>query len=180
MPINRRLNYFEGVRLGIGRLEESMTVQLRRVDLYMSGAFKTATEQEQLPVGVISSLALIVANPGISQNEICQNTGIDKSSLVAIIDYLEEAGWIERHRSREDRRRYALRATPAGETRLDRLIETVRGFEDAMLASVSQRDLAILRRVLDRMLDSCRNRGATVVRITEPPEGDEELLRKAG
>ena len=182
MPTNRRLNLFQQLPRSIGRLDQSIAVQLRRVDLYTSEAFEVATEEEGLPRGVISSLALIVANPGICQKEISKTTGIDKSGLVAIIDYLEQHEWIERHRSHEDRRRYALRSTAAGEQRLDALVDKVAAFEKAMLASLSERELATFKKLMDRVLESCRQWGAPIIQLRAPKRDDgetPEALRKA-
>ena len=174
---NSRLDLFKQLP-GVGRLDELITVQLRRVDLFLSQAFDIATDREKFPNGVITSLALVVANPGISQNDVSRSTGIDKSGLVAVIDYLEDAGWIVRERSRVDRRRNALRATAAGEARLENLVDTVRGYEEEMLAGVSQKDLAAVRTLLDRMFVSCLQQGVPIVRDPEPE--DEEPLRKFG
>lgn len=142
-------------RLSVGRLEDLITAQLRRVDILLTRAFHDATEQVKLKDGVISSLALIVVNPGISQNEISRQIGMDKSAVVAVVDTLEALGWAVRIKSREDRRRHALQATPEGMTHLDNLIDAVEKLESDMLAMVSADDLDTLRSILDRIYLSC-------------------------
>jgi DNA-binding MarR family transcriptional regulator len=148
----------------VGRLSELLVVQLSRLDILLSQAFYTASEQENLRPGVISTLALIVANPGISQNEISRYTGIDKSVMVPIVDYLEESGYAVREKSRQDRRRYELRATPQGEARLESLVETVRKIENAMLVNVPEKDIKAFQKIVSRMVESCIERGASFVR----------------
>jgi DNA-binding MarR family transcriptional regulator len=143
------------VRFGVGRLDELMTVQLRRADIHLSEAFYMATQREMLKSGVISSLALIVANRGISQNEISRQTGIDKSAMVTVIDALEANGWVVRRRSTEDRRRYSLFATPAGEEEFNNLIDAVKEIEDDLLARLSLEEIRKLRALLDRVAASC-------------------------
>jgi DNA-binding MarR family transcriptional regulator len=159
----RRVELSNGI-VDVGRLDELLVVHLSRLDILLSQAFYTATEQERLRPGVISSLALIVANPGISQNEIGRYTGIDKSAMVPIIDYLEESGYVVREKSREDRRRYALRATSEGEDRLESLVDAVKKIENDMLAKVSKKEIETFQNLVDRMVDSCLAQGMRFVR----------------
>lgn len=65
---------------------------------------------------------------------------------------------------------------------MDKLVDAVRSFESVMLASMSERDLTSIRKLLDRMLRSCREQGAPIVQSPEQPEQDDRLepLRKAG
>lgn len=149
-----RVNVAQG-RLSIGRIENLITSQLRRVDILLMRAFHEATEEANLKDGVISSLALIASNPGISQNDISRQIGMDKSAIVMIVDTLEELGWAVRVRHKEDRRRHALHATPEGIAHLDKLIDAVEAIEADMLAMVSAEDLETLRAILGRIYLSC-------------------------
>ena len=149
-----RPNVGEG-RLTIGRLGNLITAELRRVDILLAGAFREATEQANLRDGVISSLALIANNPGISQNDISRQIDMDKSVVVAVIDTLEDLGWAIRVKSKEDRRRHALHATPEGIAHLDQLATAVEEIEADMLALVSSEDLETLRAILRRIYLSC-------------------------
>jgi DNA-binding MarR family transcriptional regulator len=49
-----------------------------------------------------------------SQRETSERLRFDPSDLVAFVDWLEAAGFVERRRDERDRRRYALDLTPAG------------------------------------------------------------------
>jgi DNA-binding MarR family transcriptional regulator len=53
-------------------------------------------------------------NPGMAQFQIAAALDIDKASVVAVVDRLEELGWLLRRRSDHDRRRYGLYLTPEG------------------------------------------------------------------
>lgn len=141
----------------VGPLGELMTVRLRRVDVLLSRAFATVTSGRGLRSGMISSLALIVANPGISQNEISQFSGVDKSAIVGIVNRFEELGWVVRKRSEADKRRHELTATPAGEAELAEIVRMIREVEARLLAEVSSEDLDEVSVLLGRMYDSCLN-----------------------
>lgn len=150
--------------LDVGPLGELLVVQISRQDLILAQAFAVTTERENLRLGGITSLALIVANPGISQNEIGRTIGIDKSAVVQIVDELEGSGYVLREKSRQDRRRYALRATPQGVVRLESLVAAVRKIENEMLANVSDTEIQAFQILLNRLFRSCRELGPPLVR----------------
>ncbi len=60
------------------------------------------------------TLVLCEQNPGMAQFQIAAALDIDKASVVAVVDRLEELGWLLRRRSNHDRRRYGLYLTAEG------------------------------------------------------------------
>jgi DNA-binding MarR family transcriptional regulator len=50
-----------------------------------------------------------------SQMEIAERIGMDRTSMVGVVDALEEKGYVVRRRSDRDRRRNVVTLTPAGE-----------------------------------------------------------------
>lgn len=142
-------------RVSLGRLADFVGFRLRRVQNQLSRDFAAATAAHGMRSGLFSSLAIISANPGISQSEISAEVGLDKSVTVSIVDELEKAGWAERRRSPRDRRRHALFATPAGEEHLKLLFGILQATEDAVLHQLSPAELALLSEMLDRMYAAC-------------------------
>ncbi|MDH6225551.1 MarR family winged helix-turn-helix transcriptional regulator [Streptomyces sp. MJP52] len=53
-----------------------------------------------------------------SQMEIAERIGLDRTSMVGVVDALEEKGYVERRRSDRDRRRNVVTLTPVGERTL--------------------------------------------------------------
>jgi DNA-binding MarR family transcriptional regulator len=51
---------------------------------------------------------------GHSQSEVARAIGLPASRIVALVDRLEERGWVERRRSADDRRTHALHVTATG------------------------------------------------------------------
>ncbi len=60
-------------------------------------------------------LLLIDSSEPASQHQIAQRLGVDRTTIVAIIDALEAKGIIARHPDTEDRRRHVVGLTPAGQ-----------------------------------------------------------------
>jgi DNA-binding MarR family transcriptional regulator len=142
-----------GVKLG--RLGEYVGFRLRRVQNQLSRDFVNATADRGLRSGLFSSLALISANPGISQSELSREIAMDKSVTVSLLDDLERRGWAARQRSTQDRRRHALYITPDGERELEEIFAVVSKTENAVLHQLSPAELMLLSELLDRMYAVC-------------------------
>lgn len=134
-------------------LAELLGFRLRRVNQALSREFARAAGDYALREGEFTSLATIASNPGISQNEICRVTGLDKSAAVAVIDNLERRGWITRGRAPDDRRRHVLRIEPAGQRALEDLVGRTRDIEGRILAGLSDAQRGELFAALDKLLE---------------------------
>jgi len=138
-------------RVNLGRLGDFVGFRLRRVQNHLSRRFSAVTTGMGLRSGLFSSLAIIDANPGISQIALSREVGQDKSVAVAIVDELEKLGWAERQRSQQDRRRHALFITPAGQEQLSHLFERLDETESEVLHLLSPGEKLVLSELLDRM-----------------------------
>jgi MarR family transcriptional regulator, organic hydroperoxide resistance regulator len=65
-----------------------------------------------------ATLWLIQANAGVSQAEVSAALGMDRATMMAVTDRLEDRGFVIRKRSSTDRRRQDLYLTPAGQSTL--------------------------------------------------------------
>lgn len=65
--------------------------------------------------GVLNVLA---RNPGVTQQDLGQHSGVDPSTMVATLDGLEERGLAERRPHPDDRRKRAIYLTASGEEAL--------------------------------------------------------------
>ncbi len=72
-----------------------------------------------------------------SQVDICDVSGIDRSTLADIVRRLIQKGFIARRRTREDARRYALRLTEEGQRALDLTVPLARDADARLLAALT-------------------------------------------
>ena len=150
--IDRKAVDGEGVgRLQLGRLGDYVGFRMRRVQNQLSADFAAATAHYSIRAGLFSSLALIEANPGISQQELSSTVGLDKSITVQIVDELERRDWAKRTRSTVDRRRHSLTVRPAGKQTLDELFAIMVDVESEVLAQLSPAERPLFDAALDRM-----------------------------
>jgi len=96
-------------------------------------------------------LTLIDANPGITQRQLVHRSLIDPSSMVAVIDELEELGLAERRPHPNDRRKHAVHLTDAGEKTLKRARERAMSFAKELFAPLDREEQETLRLLLRKL-----------------------------
>lgn len=141
--------------LDLGRLGDFIGFRLRRIQNQLSSAFAAQSADLGLRPGEFSALAIISANPGLSQAKLAREVGLDKSAAVTVVDDLERLGYAERRRSPNDRRRHALYTRRAGEAALEQMFASLKLVEQDVLNALGTRDKQVLSELLDRLYDSC-------------------------
>lgn len=84
--------------------------------------FARSLDGQPLTVRQFIVLSIVADEENLSQNLICERTGIDRSTMADIVKRLVTRGWLSRRRSRRDARMYAIRLTDTGRRELDRAI----------------------------------------------------------
>lgn len=89
----------------------------------------------------------------ISQADLGRRLGIDRSDIVAVLNDLEHEVLVLRAPDEQDRRRNAIKITPAGSRVLHALDDQVDAAQDALLEPLSEQERAQLSRLLQRLLE---------------------------
>jgi DNA-binding MarR family transcriptional regulator len=98
-------------------------------------------------------LAALAESGPASQADLGRRSGIDRSDVVAAVNELGEAGFVERATDPVDRRRNVVTMTPAGVRQLGRLDGVLAEIQDELLAPLSAGERDQLMRLLSRILD---------------------------
>jgi MarR family transcriptional regulator for hemolysin len=105
-----------------------------------------------LTPALFAVLNVIAAREGAIQQELGSTLGIDRSTMVSLIDQLESAGLARRRPSATDRRAREIAITPKGRRLLERARGLISEVEDEVLAGLKAGErrelLALLRRAL--------------------------------
>lgn len=96
-------------------------------------------------------LQLIGANPAVSQVDLAAALGTDRATMMAVVDRLEQRGFVTRVRSKEDRRRQELYLTEDGETMLGRAKAAIAAHEAKFTGRFSAQELKALMGALGRI-----------------------------
>jgi DNA-binding MarR family transcriptional regulator len=126
---------------------------LRRAQVAVFAHFADSIARQATP-GQFGVLALVGANPGLTQSALARAVGIERSTMVAVIDGLEDRGLVERRPSPVDRRSYALVLSADGETLLADLKVRVQAHDDKSTNSLDADEKATLMALLRRLFDA--------------------------
>jgi DNA-binding MarR family transcriptional regulator len=96
-PVARRLGYL------------LKTAQRRLVEAAAPAMAPFGIDGRELTV-----LAVLGQQAGLSQQAAAERLGIDRTTMVALVDALEDKGLVERRRSPDDRRKNIVQLTAAG------------------------------------------------------------------
>lgn len=88
---------------------------------------------------------------GPSQQQLGAALGLDPSGLISAIDELEAAGLLERRRAHDDRRRYALFLTRAGDATLAQAREASRTRGQELIAPLTDAEAQTFHDLLHRI-----------------------------
>jgi MarR family transcriptional regulator, transcriptional regulator for hemolysin len=106
-----------------------------------------------LTPALFALLNVIGAREGAIQQELGSLLGIDRSTMVSLIDQLETAGLARRRPSATDRRAREIAITPKGRRLLQEARKLISQVEDEVLGGLTaeerRRLLTLLRRALD-------------------------------
>jgi len=109
---------------------QQVASELRPVLLRLGRELRRETEQLGVTARQATLLWLVKRSPGLSLAELAAEERITPPALSGHVDRLEDAGFLERVRSTEDRRRVGLRLTEEG----GRLMRRIRARRTTWLA----------------------------------------------
>lgn len=141
---------FKGPRKGNGSFEGAVPPShlLRRCYQYHGDLFQRETGARNLTKQQFLLLSALEQNDGVSQTELVEATGIDRSTLAEMIKRLRDRGLVMRERTEDDQRANAINVTFAGRKAVKAAKAAAdkadRGLMDPIPAADRQRFLRLL------------------------------------
>ncbi|HEX3335272.1 MAG TPA: MarR family winged helix-turn-helix transcriptional regulator [Jatrophihabitans sp.] len=126
---------------------------LTQLGTHAAMRFADRVAEHQLTPPQVGVLGLLSGRPGISQQELADVLGMLPSRVVALVDELEDAGYVQRVRDDADRRRNALQLTDAGRRTLALVGRLGRAHEQDICAALTDEEHETLVVLLGRMAD---------------------------
>jgi DNA-binding MarR family transcriptional regulator len=108
-------------------------------------------------------MRFVAASEGQSQQALAERLAIPASRMVALVDHLEEAGFIERRPDPEDRRVRGLHLTKKGRAALERAGKIAIDYETRLCAGINREERDLLIDLLQKL-----QKGQTVLRGVHP------------
>jgi len=132
-------------------LMERLSFLLKRSSSLVEQAIETGLTRLDINGREFGVLTLIETEGPASQQRLADRIGVDRTTMVALIDALEEKRLVHRRRDPSDRRAYQLVATSAGRKTLHDALKAVELGEQQALASLTNTESATLKQALQRL-----------------------------
>lgn len=120
--------------------------------------FRALFDQALIPYGLIAPqvglLSLLSEIGPVNQVELGQSLGIDKATMVRLIDGLESRGYLVRVAEKTDRRAKRLEITKAGAAAGKKLAVLRRGIEEEFLGVLTATEREQLRAIVHKLVDA--------------------------
>ncbi len=133
-------------------LRQGLSWTLARLARRFVAVQNSALAELGLTMRSFGVLATVSERSARTQLEIAQIVGLDKSTLVATIDDLEQRRLVERRADPDDRRARVVQSTEAGAALAARAAETVAQAEAALLGEFDDADARQVKAVLIALL----------------------------
>jgi DNA-binding MarR family transcriptional regulator len=98
----------------LDRLSRSPIHLLHRAGQCAGDIFQTEMKDGDLTPRQLAVLMTVAQNEGLSQTGLVERTGIDRSTLADIVRRMQKKGLLQRRRTKEDARAYAVKLTEEG------------------------------------------------------------------
>jgi DNA-binding MarR family transcriptional regulator len=133
---------------------------LKHAQLRLAGLSSEALAPFGINGRELAVLSVLASREPLSQLEAAGRLGLDRTTMVALIDALEAKGLVERLRSPHDRRKNIIPLTAAGQDCLRRAEQARLETEQRFLAPLSPQDADHLVRTLQALVAAPPDAGA--------------------
>jgi DNA-binding MarR family transcriptional regulator len=144
--------------MGVGRLERSPIHLLHRAGQCASDIFQGEMAGGDLTPRQYAILVAVSQNEGVSQTQLVEKTGVDRSTLADVVRRMLKKGLLQRRRTKDDARAYAVKLTEEGWRVLKAADPHARRVDEKILAALPgqqrerfMQDLALIVEALSRM-----------------------------
>ncbi len=141
------------------KLEGYLPYLINRLGSALVARFtREALVGQRLSIAMWRVLAVLSNNGSLRQVDLAGMTSIDPSTLSRLVERLVRRGLVTRRRSNTNSREVVVELTPKGRAIVGRLIPIAQRLEREAATGLPARDLAAVRRGLQRMHDNLAQR----------------------
>lgn len=150
-------------------VEKSYTVLIRDVHLAISGHIKNKLSPFNLAPEQNFIMMLLWKKDGITQNEIGERLGKDKTNITRMISNLENKGFVRKITCTDDRRCFKIYLTPAGAQLEQEVCPVMEEVGQELVDGISAEELVVLRRLLTKVRDNASTTTPSICPIVTSP-----------
>ncbi len=158
MKIVARASNIESTRSGegvdLGSLNDLIGFHITLAQLAVYRDFSKALAELEITQKQFSVLEIIFSNPDVSQIDIAQALDTDRATMMALVEKLDQRGFIERRQSSDDKRRQKLTLTPLGLQNHAEASRLIKQHEKDVFSSLTAADTTALLKILRKIYQS--------------------------
>jgi DNA-binding MarR family transcriptional regulator len=113
--------------------------------------FAAALEPYGLHPRHFGVMTVLDARPGVTQQDLSDHSRVDRSSMVALLDELEDMGLAERRADPADRRKRSIHLTEEGRAKLEELRAVAREVGEQSFGALTDDERATLHHLLRKL-----------------------------
>lgn len=129
--------------------------------------FSTDTSVVGVDLRDLSVMEALAERNWVSQLDLAEALGINRTIMVSLLSRMEELGWVERNRNPKNRRSYVLSLTGSGRTALEEMRQLVAKRDLSLTAQLSDQERARLLELLTALVPASQARAAVTVHSIE-------------
>lgn len=147
------------------RLEKSPIHLLHRAGQCAGDIFQSEMLDGGLTPRQFAVLYTVAHNEGLSQTNLVERTGIDRSTLADIIRRMLKKGLLQRRRTKDDARAYAVKLTEEGMRTLKSAEPLARKVDDKILGVLSSPERDRFLQDLNKIVKTLGNFAAAPIQV---------------
>ena len=133
-------------------IDRSIIHLLHRASQRASEIFAQETRNFDLTARQFAVITTVAQHEGLSQTDLVRLTGIDRSTLADVVQRLLKRGVIQRERTTQDGRTYAVSLSPEGRELLESIKPYARRADRLVLSCFGEEDAKQAIQILNRLL----------------------------
>ncbi len=135
---------------------ETLTTRIGYLLKHVQARFQSIQQEELTPLGLNGRLLAVLIEAAEHTPELQQSIGgrlgVDRTTMVALIDSLEVAGFVERRADPNDRRGRLVHVTDKGKRALSEGLEASAQVERTFLSSLAPTEQETFRKMLAKLI----------------------------
>lgn len=151
-------------------LNSSPSHLLHRAQQIAANQSAAALKSAGVTLRQFSVLAALSGNEGVSQSDLVNATGIDRSTLADMVARMEGAGLIKRADSKTDARAKSVSLTAKGKKAYDKALPAVSKADEALFSTLAKAKQDALLQGLTGLVEDAEKRVAAPVKAPRAPK----------
>ncbi len=141
-------------------VDKSVIHLLHRASQRASEIFAQETRDFDLTARQYAVITTVAHHEGLSQTDLVRITGIDRSTLADVVQRLLKRGVIQRERTMQDGRTYAVSLSQEGRELLESIKPYARRADRLVLSCLGEEDGKLATQILGRLLRKVDDNGS--------------------